>query len=168
LTACRTAFAIVGFLTPPRACVRRHEACVQFLLQEGADPFVVDRMQRRSVIHYAASFGYVAVLRKLLSDDVMVPTEEGMVALKSVRVHDVSGNCRSGLPAAALHHHSVWMMFGAVDARRHSMGAAELAQIVPKLLQMRYCPPTLPVREWGRFLSIEEPHRGSKRGAMGT
>ncbi|KAK9808944.1 hypothetical protein WJX72_006738 [[Myrmecia] bisecta] len=76
------------------ACEAGHADCVEFLLSQGADVFAVDRVQRRSAVHYAAAAGKVAVLRKLLDDGTKLHTEEGLQALKHVRVHDMSGQCR--------------------------------------------------------------------------
>ncbi len=55
---------------------------------------MVDKTQRRSAIHYAAAAGQIGVLRALLSDSQLMHTEEGVMPLKNVRVHDMSGQCR--------------------------------------------------------------------------
>jgi hypothetical protein len=75
----------------------RHVSCVKFLLNNGAEPFLVDKPQRRSAIHYAANGGQVGVLRALLSDTQLMHTEDGVLPLKNVRVHDMSGQCRCPL-----------------------------------------------------------------------
>ena len=75
----------------------RHVSCVNFLLTSGADPFLVDKIQRRSAIHYAAAAGQASVLKVLLSNEQLMHTEDGMQALKHVRIHDISGQCRSVL-----------------------------------------------------------------------
>lgn len=72
----------------------RHVSCVNFLLNSGAEPFLVDKLQRRSAIHYAAAAGQSNVLKALLSDSQLMHTEDGMLALKNVRIHDMSGQCR--------------------------------------------------------------------------
>ncbi|KAK9805084.1 hypothetical protein WJX73_003042 [Symbiochloris irregularis] len=76
------------------ACSEGHADCVAFLLEHGADVFAVDRTQRRSAIHCAAAAGRTSVLRRLLDDATKVHTEDGLVCLKDVRVHDMSGQCR--------------------------------------------------------------------------
>lgn len=67
---------------------------MNFLLRYGADVFQVDKVQRRSAIHHATVAGQAGVLRALLSDDQLLHTEDGLLPLKHVRVHDVSGQCR--------------------------------------------------------------------------
>ena len=65
-----------------------------YLLENGADVFAVDRQQRRSAVHVAAAAGRSAVLKRLLDESTKVHTEEGLTALRDVRVHDMSGQCR--------------------------------------------------------------------------
>ena len=72
----------------------RHAFCAEYLIEQGADPFIQDRGQHRSAIHYAAAKGKAGALRKLLSDHLCIHTDEGFVPLKSARIQDVSGNCR--------------------------------------------------------------------------
>ena len=59
---------------------------------------MVEKLQRRSAIHYAAVSGQTGVLKALLSDSQLMHTEDGMLALKNVRIHDMSGQCRSATP----------------------------------------------------------------------
>ena len=63
------------------------------LLAEGADPFLMDRRQLRTALHYAAAFGQAAVLRALLSEGTIVDTAAGRVALRNAKVCDMSGVC---------------------------------------------------------------------------
>jgi 1,6-anhydro-N-acetylmuramate kinase len=88
------------------AHMRRHAQCAAYLLEQGADPFAVDRIQRRSTIHYAVAGSHSAVLRLLLSDAAVVHTDDGALPLRDVRVHDMSGQCRRArlfrLPGLAL------------------------------------------------------------------
>ncbi|BDA44275.1 probable E3 ubiquitin-protein ligase XBOS33 at N-terminal half [Coccomyxa sp. Obi] len=76
------------------ACEHGRLDCVEYLLDQGADVFAVDKHQRRSAIHYAVAGGHVDVLKMLLSDDAKVHTEDGQVPLRDVRIHDMSGQCR--------------------------------------------------------------------------
>ncbi len=71
---------------------------MEFLLDQGADVFAVDKSQRRSAIHYAVVNGHTDVLKLLLSDSAKVHTEDGQVPLRDVRIHDMSGQCRCALP----------------------------------------------------------------------
>ena len=75
---------------------RRSTACAMLLLAEGADPFLVDRRQLRTALHYAAAFGQVATLRALLSEGTLVDTAAGRVALRDAKVCDMSGICTCG------------------------------------------------------------------------
>ena len=68
--------------------------CAAYLLEQGADAFAVDKAQRRSAIHYAVLGPQPDVLRFLVSDDAKIHTEDGIVPLRDVRVHDMSGQCR--------------------------------------------------------------------------
>ncbi len=54
----------------------------------------MDKAQRRSAIHYAVLGPRPDVLRFLVSDDAKIHTEDGIVPLRDVRVHDMSGQCR--------------------------------------------------------------------------
>lgn len=72
----------------------RHGFAARYLIEQGADPFLQDRAQHRSAIHYAAAKGKAESLRRLLDDNLRIHTEQGFVALKDARVQDVSGNCR--------------------------------------------------------------------------
>ena len=72
----------------------RHGFAARYLIEQGADPFVQDRAQHRSAIHYAAAKGKADSLRRLLDDNLRIHTEEGFVALRDARIQDVSGNCR--------------------------------------------------------------------------
>ncbi len=72
----------------------RHMPCTAYLLEQGADAFAVDKAQRRSAIHYAVLGPQPDVLRFLVSDDAKIHTEDGIVPLRDVRVHDMSGQCR--------------------------------------------------------------------------
>jgi len=75
---------------------------VSLLLAEGADPFLVDRRQLRTALHYAAAFGQAPVLRTLLSEGTCVDTAVGRVALRDAKVCDMSGTCTCvAVPAAA-------------------------------------------------------------------
>ena len=67
---------------------------MEYLLDQGADVFAVDKNQRRSAIHYAVVNGHTNVLKSLLSDNAKVHTEDGQVPLRDVRIHDMSGQCR--------------------------------------------------------------------------
>lgn len=69
---------------------------MEYLLDQGADVFAVDKHQRRSAIHYAVAGGHEDVLKMLLSEDAKVHTEDGHVPLRDVRIHDMSGQCRCG------------------------------------------------------------------------
>ena len=64
------------------------------LLRNGADPFLVDKAQLRTALHYCAAFGQEAALGVLLSDSTRVDTEEGRVALRQAKIRDMSGICR--------------------------------------------------------------------------
>ena len=75
-------------------CACRHGFAARFLIEQGADPFVQDKVQHRSAIHYAAAKGRVDSLRRLLDDQLRIHTEEGYISLKNARIQDVSGNCR--------------------------------------------------------------------------
>jgi ankyrin repeat protein len=66
------------------------------LLAEGADPFLVDRRQLRTALHYAAAFGQATTLRALLSEGTLVHTAAGRVALRNAKVCDMSGICTCG------------------------------------------------------------------------
>ena len=72
--------------------------CVEYLLDQGADVFAVDKNQRRSAIHYAVMNGHSNVLKLLLSDNAKVHTEDGQVPLRDVCIHDMSGQCRCAPP----------------------------------------------------------------------
>ncbi len=74
--------------------------CLNYLLDAGADVFAIDRLQRRSAIHYAAANGRANILRRLLDDSNKVHTEEGFMPLKNVHVHDMSGYCKCVLFSA--------------------------------------------------------------------
>ncbi|CAL5218420.1 g96 [Coccomyxa viridis] len=76
------------------ACEKGHAPCAAYLLEQGADAFAVDKAQRRSAIHYAVLGPRPDVLRFLVSDDAKIHTEDGIVPLRDVRVHDMSGQCR--------------------------------------------------------------------------
>ncbi|KAK9866030.1 hypothetical protein WJX84_004124 [Apatococcus fuscideae] len=76
------------------ACDNGHHRAVELLLRNGADIFTVDRLSKRSAIHYAASAGSIRVLKVLLADGTCIHTEDGMQPLKYVRVQDMSGQCR--------------------------------------------------------------------------
>ncbi|KAL0049662.1 hypothetical protein WJX82_007154 [Trebouxia sp. C0006] len=76
------------------ACEEGHGFAARYLIEQGADPFVQDRSQHRSAIHYAAAKGKAEPLKRLLDDSLRIHTEEGLVSLKNARVQDVSGNCR--------------------------------------------------------------------------
>ena len=72
---------------------RRSTACASLLLAEGADPFLVDRRQLRTALHYAAAFGQASTLRTLLSEGTCIDTAVGRVALRDAKVCDMSGIC---------------------------------------------------------------------------
>ena len=50
----------------------RHADCAQYLLEQGADAFAVDKAQRRSAIHYAVMSPQQNVLKMLVSDDAKI------------------------------------------------------------------------------------------------
>ena len=75
----------------PLCC--RHGFAARYLIEQGADPFVQDRLNR-SAIHLAAMKGRTDSLRRLLDDNMRIHTQEGFVPLKMARIEDVSGNCR--------------------------------------------------------------------------
>ena len=52
--------------------LRRHLECVQYLLHEDADPFLVDRAHLRTALHCAAAYGHADVLAVLLEDSLVV------------------------------------------------------------------------------------------------
>lgn len=83
------------------------------LLAEGADPFLVDRRQLRTALHYAAAFGQATVLRVLLSEGTFVDTAAGRVALRNAKVCDMSGICTCVHCAATL-------LCGTWQARHHA------------------------------------------------
>lgn len=74
----------------------RRLSCAEYLLDQGADVFAVDKHQRRSAIHYAVAGRHIDVVKMLLSDNAKVHTEDGQVPLRDVRIHDMSGQCRCG------------------------------------------------------------------------
>ena len=88
------------------------------LLRHEADPFLVDRAQLRTAIHYAASFGHAAALRLLLADSTRVDTEQGRMPLRLAKVCDMSGACR----CAQLSHQTV-------DLEQHSLILEEASQV---------------------------------------
>ena len=87
--------------TQPAEC--RHGFCAEYLIEQGADPFVQDRSHNRSAIHYAAAKGKSGSLKRLLSEHMCIHTDEGFVPLKDARIQDVSGNCRYACPTIGLH-----------------------------------------------------------------
>lgn len=80
--------------TQQQCSLCRHGFAARFLIEQGADPFIQDRIHHRSAIHYAAAKGKADALRRLLDDNLQIHTDEGFLALKAARVQDVSGNCR--------------------------------------------------------------------------
>lgn len=67
---------------------------MEVLLRNGADPFLVDKAQLRTALHYSAAFGHADALAMLLSDSTRVVTEDGRVALRLAKIRDMSGVCR--------------------------------------------------------------------------
>ena len=80
--------------------LNRHAACVRYLLEQGADAFAVDRQQRRSALHHAVAGCHGAALAVLLAPGTLVHTDDGAMPLRDVRVHDMSGQCRSDTPTS--------------------------------------------------------------------
>lgn len=68
---------------------------MRYLLAEDADPFLVDRAHLRTALHSAAAYGHAGVLRVLLRDDLTVSAGGQRLPLRSARVRDMSGICRS-------------------------------------------------------------------------
>lgn len=62
----------------------------------------MDRAQRRSAIHFAVMGPQPDVLKMLVSDEAKIHTEDGSMALRDVRIHDMSGQCRCDAPASDL------------------------------------------------------------------
>jgi hypothetical protein len=48
------------------ACAEGHDGCARFLAEQGADPFLADKMRGQTCLHYAALHGHEAAIRELL------------------------------------------------------------------------------------------------------
>ncbi|KAK9810494.1 hypothetical protein WJX72_011736 [[Myrmecia] bisecta] len=61
------------------ACKNGHATSVQYLLSQGANPLVCDKVHLRTCLHYAAWNGWTNCLEVLLDESTLVRTENGLV-----------------------------------------------------------------------------------------